>query len=64
MRQYKREQKPKGMDLEAFKQRLVEANRERYLSLVCADMAPTLDQKDVKESEIRYLSATFHFLCI
>jgi hypothetical protein len=51
------------MDLEAFKQRLVEANRERYLSLVCADMAPVLDQKDVKESEARYLSATFHFLC-
>ena len=63
-RQYKREQRPKGMDLEAFKQRLVEANRARYLSLACADMAPIHDQKDVQESEIRHLSATFHFLCI
>jgi predicted transcriptional regulator len=63
-RQYKREHKPKGMDLEAFKRKLLEANRERYLSLVCADMAPLLDQKDVQESEIRHLSATFHFLCI
>jgi predicted DNA-binding protein len=63
-RQYKREYRSKGMDLQAFKQRLVEANRERYLSIVCADMAPVLDQKDVKESEIRYRSATFHFLCI
>jgi hypothetical protein len=63
-RQFKRDYKPAGMDLEGFKQQLLEANRERCLSLVCADMAPLLDQKDVRESEIRYLSATFHFLCI
>lgn len=63
-RQFKREQHPKGMDLEAFKQRLVEANRRRYLSLACADMAPIHDQADVKESEIHYRSATFHFVCI
>jgi predicted DNA-binding protein len=25
--------------------------------------ARMLNQKDVKESEVRYLSATFHFLC-
>lgn len=63
-RQFKREHKPKGMDLEAFKKQLVEANRERMLSLTCADMAPQLDQKDVKESEVRYRSATFHFLSL
>ena len=63
-RQFKREHKPEGMDLEAFKKQLVEANRERLLSLVCADLAPTLNQKDVKESETRYLTATFHFLCL
>jgi len=63
-RQYKREQRPKGMGLEAFKQRLVEANRGRYLSLACADMAPIHDQADVQESEIHYRSATFHFVCI
>jgi hypothetical protein len=63
-RQYKREQRPKGLDLAAFKQLLVEANRERYLSLACDDLAPVHDQKDIKESEIRHLSATFHFVCI
>lgn len=63
-RRFKLDQRPKDMDLTTFKLRLVEANRARYLSLVRADMAPSLDQKDVKESEIRYLSATFHFLCI
>jgi hypothetical protein len=63
-RTFEREQQPKNMDLDSFKQRLLEANRERCLDLVCADMAPMLDQADVKESEINYLSATFHFLCL
>lgn len=63
-RQYKREQRPKGMDLEAFKQRLLEANRQHYLSLIRADMAPYLDRKDVQESAIRHLSAEFNFVCI
>lgn len=63
-KQYKRDQKPKGLDLDGFKERLVEANRERFLSLVCADMAPMMDSTDVRESETRYLSATFHLLCI
>jgi hypothetical protein len=63
-RQFKKDHKKSGLDLETFKARLVDANRERHLSLVCADMAPFLPQKDVQESEIRYLSATFHLLCI
>ena len=63
-KQYKRDQKPKGMDLDGFKERLVEANRERFLSLVCADMAPMMDPTDVRESETHYLLATFHLLCI
>ena len=63
-KQYQLDHRPRKMDLDGFKSRLVEANRERFLSLVCADMAPMLDQKDVKESVIRYLSATFHLLCI
>ena len=63
-RQYEQDAEPEGMDLKSFKQRLAEANNKRYLSLVCADMAPMLEQKDVKESETRWLSATFHLLCL
>ena len=63
-RQFERDHKPEGMDLEAFKKHLVEANRERLLSLACADMPAEHKQKDVKESEARHLSATFHFLCL
>ena len=63
-RQFEQDAEPEGMDLRLFKQRLAEANNQRYLSLVCADMAPMLEQKDVKESETRWLSATFHLLCL
>ena len=62
-RQYTRDQRLK-MSLDVFKQNLVKANAERYLSLVAADMAALLDQADVKESEIRHLTARFHLLCI
>jgi hypothetical protein len=63
-RQYRRDQRPRGMTLESFKLQLLEANRARLLSLVCADMAPFLNPVDVRDSEIRYLSATFHFICL
>jgi hypothetical protein len=63
-RQFQRDHPHGGLDEAGFKQRLLEANRERFLSLVCADMAPLLDQTDVAASEIRYLSATFHFVCL
>jgi Arc/MetJ-type ribon-helix-helix transcriptional regulator len=53
-----------GMDLEAFKAQLLEANRERLLSLVCADMAAKLDQATVRESAIGDLVTGFHFICI
>lgn len=58
------------LDLDTFKERLVEANRARYLSLVAADMAPVMvdegqcTQNEIQDSEIRYLSATFHLLCL
>ena len=55
---------PGAGSFKQFKDRLVEANRARLLSLVRADMAPFLDQEDVKISEIRYRSATFHLICI
>jgi hypothetical protein len=63
-RQYKRKHGRAGLALELFKVKLVEANRQRLLSLARADMAPQLDQKDVKASETNYLSATFHFVCV
>jgi hypothetical protein len=63
-RQFKRDQQPRGMTFEGFKQQLLDANRARYLSLVCADTAPLLPQKDVRESAIRFRSSTFHFLCL
>jgi hypothetical protein len=47
-----------------FKALLLEANRQRLLSLACADMAPIHRPSVVKESEINHLSATFHFLCV
>jgi hypothetical protein len=63
-KRFKRVHPSSGLDLESFKERLVEANRARLLSLARADMSPMLERKDVEASEIRYLTATFHFLCI
>jgi hypothetical protein len=63
-RQFQREHPQTKLTEPDFKERLIEANRERHLSLVRADMAPILDPDDVASSEIRYLSATFHLICI
>lgn len=51
-----------GMDLDAFKQRLVEANRARLLTLSRADFVEAMSPEDVRRSEVRYHSATFHFV--
>jgi predicted transcriptional regulator len=63
-RQYKRQRPESALDLDAFKARLLEANRERFLSLVCDDMAPAHKAADVQASELQHLSATFHLVCI
>jgi hypothetical protein len=63
-KQFQRVHPASGLDEESFKLRLVEANRARLLSLVCADMAPVMKASDIEASETRYLSATFHFVCI
>jgi predicted transcriptional regulator len=63
-RQYKREHPEARMTLPDFKELLLYANRARSLSLVCDDLSPYHKQADVKASEIQYLSATFHFLCV
>lgn len=48
--------------LEAFKQRLIEANRQRLLTLSRADLGHTLDAEDTSNSEIIHLNRTFHFI--
>ncbi len=51
-----------GLSLEAFKARLVEANRAGLLRLHRADLANLLDRALVQESETQHLTATFHFI--
>jgi hypothetical protein len=53
-----------GLDEQAFKNRLVEANQKRLLSLSRADMVELMDPADVAASETRYLGATFHFIAL
>ena len=47
---------------EEFKQRLVDANQQRLLTLSRADLAYALDPEDVSVSEINHLNSTFHFI--
>jgi len=53
-----------GMDLDTFKDRLAEANNARLLDLGRADLVQALDPDDVRQSELSYLNATFHFVRI
>jgi hypothetical protein len=52
------------MDLSTFKERLAEANNARLLDLSRADLIQAMDPEDVRESEVHYLNATFHFVRI
>jgi hypothetical protein len=52
----------RGMDFNAFKQRLSEANNARLLDLSRADLVQAMDPEDVRLSEVSYLNATFHFI--
>ncbi|QRN97424.1 hypothetical protein JRI60_52270 [Archangium violaceum] len=53
-----------GLDEKSFKDRLIAANRERFLSLSRADLVEAMDPADVADSETRYLGATFHFIAL
>ena len=53
-----------SLDLLAFKDKLLTANRSRLLSLSRADLVQALDPRDVRDSETPYLNAVFHFLKI
>lgn len=48
--------------LDRFKQWLLDANRERLLDLVRADLVGAMDPRLVAESEIEDLGDTFHFV--
>lgn len=49
-----------GLDLETFKSKLLDAHRKARLSLARCDLVQAADPADVAESEIAYLSATWH----
>lgn len=53
-----------GLTFDRFKQRLAEANNARLLNLSRADMVEAMDPDDVRQSEVPYLGATFHFIRI
>ena len=52
------------MELAAFKEHLAEANNARLLDLSRADLVQAMDPDDVRQSEVHYLNATFHFVRI
>jgi hypothetical protein len=54
----------RSIDLAAFKGHLTEANNARLLDLSRADLVQAMDPDDIRESEVRYLNATFHFVRI
>ena len=53
-----------SMDLKIFKEQLAAANNARLLDLSRADLVQAMDPEDVRQSELRYLNATFHFVRI
>ena len=53
-----------GLDEQAFKRRLIEANQKRLLSLSRADMVELIDPTELSASETRHLGATFHFIAL
>jgi hypothetical protein len=53
-----------GLDFDAFKRKLGEANQARLLDLSRADLVEAMDPEDVRASETRYLGAIYHFVRI
>lgn len=53
-----------GPNLDAFKTRLLDANRRLALTLARADMPGAMDRATVAASEIRHLNSTFHFVVL
>jgi DNA-binding PadR family transcriptional regulator len=53
-----------ALGLDGFKQQLAAANHARRLDLSRADMVEAMDPGDVRDSEVTYLGARFHFVQI
>lgn len=53
-----------GPNLDAFKKRLLDANRKLALTLARADMPGAMDRATVAASEIAHLNSTFHFVVV
>ena len=53
-----------GPTFDAFKTRLLDANRARLLTLARADMPGAMNRATVAASEIRHLNSTFHFVVL
>lgn len=58
--EYRKQQVHENID--SFKQKLLQAHRQRLLQLARADLQQAMDPTDVAESEIEYWGARFHFL--
>jgi hypothetical protein len=52
------------MELDTFKEHLAQANNVRLLDLTRADLVQAMDADDIRQSEVHYLNATFHFVRI
>lgn len=53
-----------ALDLPAFKEKLVEANNARLLTLSRADLVEVMNPADVQESRTSYLNAEFNFILV
>ena len=63
-RQAKDEPQFPPLSLPAFKEKLIEANRENLLTLSRADMYEELPANDLDEAETAYQNAVFHFILL
>jgi hypothetical protein len=61
-RQLRAEAKAGALDLQTFKERLLEANRHGLIRLSRADLVIAMPADDVRESEIATFGDTFHFI--
>ena len=54
----------KSMELATFKEQLAAANNARLLDLSRADLVQAMNPDDIRQSELQYFNATFHFIRI
>lgn len=52
----------RGISFDQFKRWLIAANRDGDVSLARADVVGAMNRKQVEESEIQHMGATFHFV--